>query len=51
MAAGERELFFVRDVVPGKVPVSVQTVLMKLMGGGEAEEKEEKEAKDWRSWC
>lgn len=48
MAAGEMELFFVRDVVPGKVPMSVQAVLMRLVGEGEAEEEE---AKGWRSWC
>lgn len=43
MAAGEREPFFDRDVVPGKVPVSVQAVLVKLVGGGEAEEEEAKD--------
>lgn len=52
MAAGERELFSFRDVVPGEFPMSVQAVLMKLVkGGAEEEEEEEEETKDCRSWC
>lgn len=39
MASGERELFFFGDVIPGKLSVSVQAVLMELVGGGGGREE------------
>lgn len=53
VASGERELFFFGDVIPGKLSMSVQAVLMELVGGGgsgrgKKEEEKEEEAERGR---